>query len=91
MEFEIHNPKNEQEIHELWAFMSLDPDGKQGICASIITHLGSTPLITGKASVVEKLKPFAEKIAREGGKPVQLFHFVRDADPIWQTGDNGTS
>jgi len=91
MEFEFHNPKNEQEIHEVWAFLSRDPDGTQGICASIISHLGSTPLITGKASVVEKMKPLAAAIAREGGKAVELYHFVRDVEPMWSTGDKGTS
>ena len=47
----IHDPGNEEKIDRLYAFLSIDDQGRNGIVASILPGLGSTPLVTGKRSV----------------------------------------
>jgi hypothetical protein len=64
---EIHNPGNKVDIKDVWVFMSVDDQGRKGICASILPNLGSTPLISGKYSVIESMKTLAQEISRETG------------------------
>jgi hypothetical protein len=81
---EIHDPGNEMQIGELFVFMSIDKNGNNGIVASILQGLGSTPLVTDSARTAEKMKPMAEEIARRTGRTVGMFRFKR-AGMLWQT------
>ncbi|MGC2080723.1 MAG: hypothetical protein WA728_32860 [Xanthobacteraceae bacterium] len=80
----IHDPGNEKMIEEVFAFMSIDEKGRNGIVASILPGLGSTPLVTASPRAVEMMKPLAEEIAHRTGKPVGLFRFRRDGQ-LWQS------
>jgi hypothetical protein len=80
----IHDPGNETQIGEVFVFMSIDDKGRNGIVASVLQGLGSTPLVTGSAKTAEKMKPLAEEVARETGKPVGMFRFVREG-MVWKT------
>ena len=83
---ELHDPGNETKIERLYAFMSIDEQGRNGIVASILPGLGSTPLVTGKRSVARTMIPIAEKVAKESGKKVALFVFARvDGEETWQS------
>lgn len=73
----IHREPNAAPIDRLYAFMSIDDQGRHGILASILPGLGSTPLVTGSAKAVESMKPIARQIARETGLKVGLFAFDR--------------
>lgn len=73
----IHDPGNEEKIDRLYAFLSIDGEGRNGIVAEILPGLGSTPLVTGKRSVAKSMIPLAEKIAARTGKPIRLFVFQR--------------
>jgi hypothetical protein len=81
----IHDPGNETAIEDVYVFMSIDEKGRNGIVASVLMGLGSTPLVTGSAKTAEKMKPLADGIARKTGRPVGLFRFKRSAQ-LWQTG-----
>lgn len=88
----IHDPGNEARIERLYAFLSIDEQGFNGIVAAILPGLGSTPLVTGKRSVAQSMIPLAQKVATETGKKVSLFVFGRlegdegnDDDPLWQS------
>jgi hypothetical protein len=69
-------------IVELFAFISLDDPGNEGICGAISPALA--PMITSKERVAEKLKDQAREIARLSGKAVRLVRFTR-AEKIWST------
>jgi len=81
---EFHAPKNETKIDRLYAFMSIDENGFNGIVASILPGLGSTPLVTAKRSVAQAFIPVAERVAKETGLTIGLFTFERvEGEPIW--------
>jgi hypothetical protein len=82
----IHDPGNESEIIHVYAFMSIDSEGKHGIVAEILPRLGSTPLVTASPNVAEKMKPLAQEVARKTGKRVGLFRFTRDTQLWWTEG-----
>lgn len=84
---EIHDPGNEIDIQDLYAFLSVDEEGRQGICGTSLGSLGMTPLVTGKASLVQAMQDIARQISRETGKRVHLYRFRRDANPIWRTAE----
>lgn len=42
----LHDPGNDKKIEEVFVFMSIDDQGRNGIVASILPGLGSTPLVT---------------------------------------------
>jgi hypothetical protein len=76
---EIHDPGNEIDITDLYVFLSVDEQGRKGICGHIIPDLGSTPLVTGQPRVVEMMKGFAREISQRT--------FKRAPDVLWQTGE----
>lgn len=82
----IHDPGNEEKIDRVYVFMSIDDQGRNGIVASILPHLGSTPLVTGKRSVAKSMIPLAEKIAARTGKKIGLFVFERvEGEELWRS------
>jgi hypothetical protein len=84
---EIHDPGNEIDIADLFVFLSVDEQGRKGICAHILPNLGSTPLITGQPRVVEMMKDIARQLSEATGKNIQLYRFKRNPDVLWQTGE----
>jgi hypothetical protein len=82
----IHDPGNETRIERLYAFMSVDEQGRNGIVAEILPQLGSTPLVTGKRSVAHSMIPIAQKVAKRTGKKVGLYVFARvEGEELWQS------
>jgi hypothetical protein len=83
---ELDTPENEAKIDRLYAFMSVDADGKNGIIAHILPNLGSTPLVTGSRRVALKMIPMAEAVAKLTGKKVILYVFNRaESYDLWQS------
>jgi len=80
----IHDPGNTQQIDEVYVFMTIDEQRRNGIVAEILPGLGSTPLVTGSPRAAEMMKPVAQRIADKTGKTVGLFRFKRDAQ-LWQS------
>jgi hypothetical protein len=81
----IHDPGNEARIETVYVFLSIDDEGRNGIVASILPGLGSTPLVTGSRATAHKMIPIAQEVARRTGKKVGLFMFERGArdEPLW--------
>ncbi len=72
------------QISELHAWLATHEDGTEGIIASILPGLGSTPLVTSKRQVAERMEGLAREAARTGmpdagakAVDVQLVTFVR--------------
>ena len=83
----FHDPGNENEIHFVYAFMSIDDEGLHGLVAEGLPGLGMTPLVTASPNVAEKkMKPLAQEVARKTGKRVGLFRFKREAQVWWTEG-----
>ena len=47
MTIELDDPPNTQPIHELWAYLSVDENGNEGVCAATVEGLGPVQLIFG--------------------------------------------
>ena len=72
----IHKPKNYLRIDELWAFVSVDEDGDEGICA--FSPPGSQLMMTMVAADknrVESLKPIAKDLAKKAKMTIRLVRF----------------
>jgi hypothetical protein len=83
---ELHTPPNAAKIERLYAFLSVDADGNNGIVAEILPGLGSTPLVTGSRKAAHGLIPLAQKIAERTGKKVGLYVFERaQSYDLWQS------
>lgn len=74
MKFAEHGP-NESPIAELFAYVSLDERGNEGICAMEVDNGLWLAMVTSKARIAEKMKATAANIAREGGMTVRLVRF----------------
>lgn len=60
----IHNPVNEKPITELYAYISIDKDGNEGICGAPLGVNGTTmPLVFGYERVALKFMPIVEELA----------------------------
>lgn len=81
----VHNAGVKGPITTLYAFLSVEPNGGEGITAGILPHLGSTPLITSRASIAEKCKSLADQIHRDSGIAIELHTFVRQGEALWRT------
>lgn len=73
----IHDPENEQEITKLYAFLSVDERGNEGILGGPVGELGYVPLITGNQRVLNNIMlPLAKQMAKMTKKKVVLVEFA---------------
>ena len=73
----LHAPTNAHPIRKLYAVMSIDPLGNNGICGTIIPGAGAFPLIFGHEDKLHFLQDQAvqlQKIAPPGVR-IALFEF----------------
>jgi hypothetical protein len=83
---EFHTPPNEEKIERLYAFLSIDAKGNNGIVAGILPNIGSTPMVTSKRRVAQSLIPIAQEVADRTGLKIGLFAFARvEGEELWQS------
>ena len=82
--YDVHDAGEKLPILNLYAFVSRDPNGGQGIAASILPGLGSTPLITSSATLATKMASIAEQIHRDSRMAIELYRFERQGEPLWE-------
>lgn len=83
MKFAEHGP-NEAPIVELFAYVSIDEKGNEGICAMEVGDGLWLAMVTSKPRIAEKMKAVAADIARSGDKAVRLVRFeVREE--MWRS------
>lgn len=70
----IHDPKNTQEITELYAVLSVDEAGKEGICA--IGEGFPVPLVFGYLSNLEKIREAAKSLRKKTKKQIVIAKFT---------------
>jgi len=63
-----------QRIDRLYAWIAVEPDGGEGVCA---WQFGDDrlPLIGADKERIESLRPFAEAIREQTGYPIMLVEF----------------
>jgi hypothetical protein len=73
----VHIPKNIIRIDAIWAFVSVDPeDNTEGVIAGPLMGPGSiVPFIAADEKRLASLRPLAQKLAKQIGRPVRLLKF----------------
>ena len=83
---EYFTPPNEARIERLYAFMSVNAKGANGVVASIVPGIGAAQMIFGKRELAHKMIPIAQKIASETGKTIGLYAFARvEGEELWRS------
>lgn len=80
---DIHSPPNTMpHIGKVWAYLSKDENGNEGVCAVFSGAFGTSliPLIAADQVRLAALTPIAERLARESGKTITLVEFTGRVD-----------
>ena len=64
-------PNTLDRIDSIWAFISVDAEGNEGVCAAMLNGIFA-PLIAADEDRLASLRPIAIKIAKETGITVRL-------------------
>jgi hypothetical protein len=60
-------------IEQVWAYVSVDPDGDEGVCGAAIGPEGSwLPLIGSDETRIKQLMPLAQEIMAVTGMRIKL-------------------
>jgi hypothetical protein len=78
----IDDEPNEAPITELYAFISTDEKGNDGICAMTAANGMTLPMVTSKRRNADAMLPTAEKIARLSGRKIKLIRLSERTD-LW--------
>jgi hypothetical protein len=81
---ELHTAENEAKIERLWAFLSIDEEGNNGVVATVVPGIGAAQMIFGKRELARAMIPRAQEIATLTGKTIALFAFKRDGE-YWRS------
>jgi hypothetical protein len=69
-------PGTIRRIDEIWAFIAVDDDGNEGICAAPLQRgMLSVPLIAADAARLTSVMPIAQQMADMFGRDVRLVKF----------------
>lgn len=63
-----------EKIDQMYAYIAQDPDGSEGITA-FLAEDGWMPMVGADLKRAEALRPMAEILARESGRPIKLVRF----------------
>lgn len=80
---DIHSPPNTMpHIGKVWAYLSKDGNGNEGVCAVFTGAFGTSliPLIAADQVRLAALTPIAERLARESGRKIVLVEFAGRTD-----------
>lgn len=72
-------------IRQLWAWTQVDVDDQEGIIGMLGPDRTWMPLIASDQVRLDDLRPYAERVARETGRPVRLRTFAAtDEGKVWE-------
>lgn len=80
---DIHSPQNTMpHIGKVWAYLSKDENGNEGVCAVFSGPFGASliPLIAADQIRLAAMTPIAERLARESGRTIMLVEFTSRVD-----------
>ena len=70
----LHEPENTFVIEKLWAFVSRDEKGNEGLVAAPLSGM-MMPMIAADKDRLESLKPIAKDIAKMTKQKIVLLEF----------------
>lgn len=71
----IHDAPNRERVTSLWAWMSRDDDGREGIIAAPLPGIGTMPLVFAYRSTADRLEPLA-RLACAAVNPDKTPHLI---------------
>lgn len=80
---DIHSPPNTMpHIGKIWAYLSKDEHGNEGVCAMSCGPFGTSlvPLIAADPDRLAIMTPIAERVARESKMTIVLVEFTSRVD-----------
>lgn len=73
----LHDPPNIAPVTEIFAVVSRDREGKEGICATLLPGLGSIPALTGRENLARLLlQKCREDMKGKTDKTIHLIRFI---------------
>ena len=73
----LHVPPNTMpRIERIWAYLSVDKNGNEGVCAAPIGGM-TLPLIAADQARLESLTPIAERLAEMTGMTIRLVELTQ--------------
>ena len=69
---------NHLKIDAMWAFVSVDQDGNEGVCA-FQSGMGPMPMVAADGARVDSLRPIARSLTRSG-LTIKLVKFSKRED-----------
>jgi hypothetical protein len=72
----VHQPKNTKPAEKYWVFLSVDPDGMEGVIA-IPSEFGLMPLTTCDEGNLPKMREVAKGLRKLTGKKIVIGVFER--------------
>lgn len=79
----VHDPENKFKIECVWAFISQDEKGNEGVIGA---QLGGVmmPMVCADMERMEQLRPIAKKMAKETRKKIKLIKLhTREDVEVW--------
>lgn len=71
-----HNPKNEAPIDALYAVLSRDADGCEGVCSFMIPPYGAVPLVFGDRKMIDFIYDQLKQMSKDNGKTLVICKFT---------------
>lgn len=71
----IVSPNTMPRIDKIWAYLSRDAHGNEGVCAAPMMGLPCVPLIAADPERLKSITPIAEELARLTGMTIVLVEF----------------
>lgn len=69
-----------QPIPELFAYVSIDGNGNEGILSGRIPDMGAVPFVFGYRRIADKFRPLAQDIGSRTGQTIKLVRFTARED-----------
>jgi hypothetical protein len=77
MSIEFHDPTNRQPVTELWAYLSVDENGNEGLCAVPMPGFGTVQLVFGyERTAMTVGMQLAQQMAGMTKKKIRLVKFT---------------
>ncbi len=73
----FHTPKNENPIEYLYAALSIDDKGNEGIVAQIIPGMGGFPMVFGSKDKLDNAMPLIRDTVKLIKQKVRIFKFIK--------------
>lgn len=75
----VHDPGNKFSINEIWAFVSRDDDGNEGVVGATMGGV-FMPLIAADKDRLDSLRPLAKDMLRLSKKKIFLVKFSQRSE-----------